>query len=45
MIRTPVIPNGWPSAIAPPCGLSLSKSNPISSAIGSTCAANASLSS
>src|SRR5437588_578701 len=23
-MRAPVMPNGWPSAIAPPCGLSLS---------------------
>ena len=28
MIRAPVIPNGWPSAIAPPNGLSFSASMP-----------------
>ena len=43
VMRAPVEPNGWPSAMAPPCTLSLSKSMPRSSALGSTCAANASL--
>ena len=43
MIRAPVMPNGWPSAIAPPLMLSLSGSMPSSSRHGSTCAANASL--
>ena len=47
MIRAPVIPYGWPSAIAPPCGfsLSLNGSTPSSRHTGSTCAANASFSS
>ena len=45
MIRTPVMPNGWPSAIAPPCGLSFSSGISHFSMIGITCAANASLSS
>ncbi len=45
MIRAPVMPKGWPSAIAPPCGFSLSMSMPHSSAIGRTWAANASFSS
>src|SRR5437773_272057 len=47
MIRAPVMPYGWPSAIAPPCGLSLSLkgSTPTSAQTGSTCAANASFSS
>ena len=31
MMRAPVMPNGWPSAIAPPNGLSLSSSMPRSS--------------
>ena len=44
-IRTPVMPNGWPSAIAPPCGfsLSLNGSTPIPLADGMTWAAKASL--
>src|ERR1700694_439543 len=44
-MRAPVIPNGWPSAIAPPCGLSLSLkgSTPSSRAEGMTWAAKASL--
>ena len=45
MMRAPVIPNGWPSAIAPPNGLSFSSSMPHSSRHGTTWAANASLSS
>ena len=45
MIRTPVMPNGCPSAIAPPCGFSLSSGMLHSAMIGITCAANASLSS
>ena len=45
MIRAPVMPNGWPSAIAPPNGLSFSGSMPHSSRHGTTWAANASLSS
>src|SRR5262249_14790584 len=47
MIRAPVMPYGWPSAIAPPCGLSLSLKGSIPSSrhTGSTCAANASFSS
>src|ERR1700722_20104894 len=44
-MRIPVMPNGWPRAMAPPCGfsLSLNGSTPISLADGMTCAANASL--
>ena len=42
-MRAPVMPNGWPSAIAPPLTLSLSSSMPRSRADGTTCAANASL--
>ena len=42
-MRAPVMPNGWPSAIAPPLTLSFSSSIPRSRAEGSTCAANASL--
>ena len=34
MMRAPVIPNGWPSAIAPPNGLSFSASMPHSSRHG-----------
>ncbi len=45
MMRAPVIPNGWPSAIAPPNGLSFSGSIPHSCMQGTTWAANASLSS
>ena len=47
MIRAPVIPYGWPSAIAPPCGFSFSPngSTPSSRQTGITCAANASFSS
>ena len=47
MMRAPVWPNGCPSAIAPPCGLSLSEngSTPTFSHTGITCAANASFSS
>src|SRR5829696_2941810 len=47
MIRAPVMPYGWPSAIAPPCGfsLSLNGSTPISRHTGSTCAAKASFNS
>ncbi len=45
MIRAPVIPNGWPRAIAPPWVLSLSSSIPHSAMIGITWAAKASLSS
>ena len=45
MMRAPVIPNGWPRAIAPPNGLSFSWSMPHSSRQGTTWAANASLSS
>jgi HAD superfamily hydrolase (TIGR01509 family) len=41
--RAPVIPKGWPSAIAPPNGLSWSSSSPSSSLQGTICAANASL--
>ena len=36
MIRAPVIPNGWPSAIAPPNGFSFSGSIPSSSRHGTT---------
>ena len=44
-MRAPVIPKGWPSAIAPPCGLSfsLNGSTPMPRAAGITWAANASL--
>src|SRR5438445_815082 len=44
-MRAPVIPNGWPSAIAPPWGLSLSLngSTPMPLAEGMTWAAKASL--
>ena len=45
MIRAPVIPNGWPRAIAPPKGLSCSSAIPSLRAHGRTWAANASLSS
>ena len=45
MMRAPVIPNGWPSAIAPPCGFSFSSGMSHSLMIGITCAANASFSS
>ena len=45
MIRAPVMPNGWPSAIAPPCVFSFSSGMSHSSMIGITCAANASFSS
>ena len=45
LIRAPVMPNGWPSAIAPPNGLRRSGSIPSSSRHGTTWAANASLSS
>ena len=41
--RAPVIPNGWPTAIAPPLTLSRSMSTPRSWYDGTTCAANASL--
>ena len=43
VMRAPVMPNGWPSAIAPPDTLSLSSSMPSSRAEPSTCTANASL--
>ena len=43
MIRAPVIPKGWPRAIAPPNGLSFSSSIPSVSLHGTICAANASL--
>ena len=43
MIRAPVIPNGWPRAIAPPNGLSFSSGIPSSSRQGTIWAANASL--
>src|ERR1700685_4060331 len=42
-IRAPVIPNGWPTAIAPPFTLSRDGSMPSSRDDGMTCAANASL--
>src|SRR5699024_4182497 len=45
VMRAPVEPQGWPSAIAPPWTLSLSWSMPRSSADGMTCAAKASFSS
>ena len=45
MIRAPVIPNGWPSAIAPPCVFSFSSGISHFSMIGITWAANASFSS
>src|SRR5690349_14400208 len=45
MIRAPVIPKGWPRAIAPPWVLSLSSSIPHSAMIGITWAAKASFSS
>ena len=45
MILAPVIPNGWPSAIAPPWVLSFSSGMSHSSMIGITWAANASFSS
>ena len=45
MIRAPVIPKGWPRAIAPPCVLSFSSAMSHSSMIGITWAAKASLSS
>ena len=45
MMRAPVIPNGWPRAIAPPCGFSFSSGMSHSSMIGITWAANASFSS
>ena len=45
VIRAPVMPHGWPSAMAPPLTLSLSSGTPRSSADGSTWAAKASLSS
>src|SRR6185369_3443590 len=41
----PVAPSGWPSAIAPPMGLTLLASRPSVSMTASDCAANASLSS
>jgi hypothetical protein len=43
MIRAPVIPNGWPSAMAPPNGLSFSSSIPSSCLQGTIWAAKASL--
>ena len=43
MMRAPVMPNGWPSAIAPPWTLSFSHGMPRCFADGITCAANASL--
>src|SRR6478736_3421103 len=43
VMRAPVMPNGWPSAIAPPDTFSLSWSMPNSRAEPSTCTANASL--
>ena len=43
MIRAPVIPKGWPSAIAPPKGLSFSSGMPSSSLHGTIWAAKASL--
>src|ERR1035437_5849756 len=44
-MRAPVMPKGWPSAIAPPCGLRRSSkgSMPMPRADGMTCAAKASL--
>src|SRR5207245_1902006 len=44
-MRAPVMPNGWPSAIAPPCGFSFSLkgSTPMPRADGMTWAAKASL--
>ena len=45
VIAAPVAPIGWPSAIAPPFGLTFSSSSPSSSITASACAANASLSS
>ena len=45
MILAPVIPNGWPRAIAPPWVLSFSSGIPHSLMIGITWAAKASLSS
>ena len=45
MIRTPVMPNGWPRAIAPPCGFIFSSGMLHSAMIGITWAANASFSS
>src|SRR6478736_1445998 len=43
VMRAPVMPNGWPNAIAPPDTFSLSWSMPNSRADPSTCTANASL--
>ena len=43
MIRAPVMPNGWPTAIAPPETFSLSRSIPTSRWLESTWAAKASL--
>src|SRR5688500_12437807 len=43
MMRAPVIPNGWPNAMAPPLTLSFSQGILSASADGTTCAANASL--
>ena len=41
----PVAPSGWPSAIAPPIGLTLAGSRPRSPITASACAAKASFSS
>ena len=43
MMRAPVMPNGWPSAIAPPLHVELVAGMPSCLADGITCAANASL--
>ena len=45
MIRAPVMPKGWPRAIAPPCGFIFSSGMSHSSMIGITWAAKASFSS
>ena len=41
--RVPVMPSGWPSAIAPPFTLTVSRSRPSSFSTARYCAANASL--
>ena len=43
--RVPVMPSGWPSAIAPPLTLTRSRSSPSSFSTARYCAANASLTS
>ena len=45
MIRAPVMPNGWPRAIAPPCAFIFSSGISHFSMIGMTWAAKASFSS